>query len=168
MLRKIIFSGLFVIALFGISLQTAYAKKQTDWSKVVSATDNEIAVKTSNGKTVFGKLTSANDSEIVIQIASKQELTSQSMTIQKSEVKKVWFAKLRFGKNPALATGIGAAIGAGVGFGLGYGLLAATGGSDSGREILAGTAAIGAGVGAALGYLVGRQSHQKQIVIYEI
>jgi hypothetical protein len=166
-LKNIILGVLFIATIFG-NFQTAFAKSQNDWSRVVSSTNDDIAVKTSGGKTVFGKLTSANDSQIIVQTASKKELTNQSVTIQKNEVKKVWLAKLRFGKNPALATGIGAAVGGGIGAGLALGLLAATGGSDGTSEIIGAFTAVGAGAGAGLGFLVGRQSHKKQAVIYEI
>ena len=168
MLKKIILGVLFVATVFG-SFQVAFAKSPTDWKSVVSSTNNEIAVKTTSGKTIFGKLTSANDNHIIVQIADKKELTNQSTTFQRSEVKKVWFANLRFGKNPAIATAIGAGVGAGIGLGVGFGLLAATGGSDSTSQILAGFTAVGAGVGAGLGFLVGKVSgHQKKGLIYEM
>ena len=166
MLKQIISIGLFV-TLIGLSFQTAFAKPQPDWSKVASATSSEIAVKTSDGQTFFGKLTSATDTDIIIQLADKMELTNQSMTLKRTEVKKVWLAKLRFGKQRGLSTGIGAAVGAGLGLGLSFGLLAVYGADDAG-DVIAGITAIGAGAGAGLGYLIGRKSHQKKQVIYEL
>lgn len=170
MLKKIISATLLSVTLLGINFQTAFAKSKGDWSQVISSANNEIAVKTFNGETVFGKLNSANETEIIIQIADKKELTNQTRTFQKSEIKKVWLAELksRGGIGKAAATGIGAAAGAGVGAGAGIILLKSTGGSDSGDLIILGTTAIGAGAGAVLGFLAGKGGHKKKDLIYEI
>ena len=169
MLKKLSLIFIFFVTIFGTNFQIAFAQsQQNDWNKVINFANNEIAVKTSNGKTIFGKLTSATASEIIVQTASKKELTNQSLTIQKSEVKKIWAANLRYGKNPGVTTAIGAGIGAGIGIALGAVLLAATGGSDETNQVLATGAVIGAGAGAGLGFLAGGRGHQKKDVLYEI
>jgi hypothetical protein len=169
MLQKFISATLLVITLLGINFQTAFAKSKGNWSEVVASANNEIAVKTVGGDTVFGKLTSANDTEIVVQIADKNELTSQTRTFQKTEIKKVWLAELksRGGLGKGAATGIGAAAGAGVGAGIGVAII---GGKDQdGAEglIIFTTAAIGAGAGAVAGFLAGKGGHKKRDLIYE-
>ncbi len=170
MLKKFISVILLVVTLLGINFQTAFAKSKGDWSQVISSANNEIAVKTTNGETVFGKLNSANDTEIIIQIADKKELTNQTRTFQKSEIKKVWLAELksRGGLGKGAATGIGAAAGAGIGTGVGAILLNTTGGSDKYVEILAVFTVVGAGAGAVAGFFAGKGGHKKKDLIYEV
>ncbi len=169
MLQKFISAIILVVTLLGINFQTAFAKSKGDWSQVVASANNEIAVKTTNGETVFGKLTSANETEIIVQIADKKELTTQTRTFQKSEIKKVWIAELksRGGLGKGAATGIGAAAGAGVGAGVGAILLGSTGGSDYYGLIIFTTSVIGAGAGAVAGFFAGKGGHKKKELIYE-
>jgi hypothetical protein len=169
MLKNATATTLLLLLLFGISFQTAFARDNKDWNNIIARVNSEVAVKMTDGKFLFGKLNSANDSEITVQLADKKTLTTQTLTIPKSEVKKAWTAKLIFGKKlgTSAATAIGAGAGAGVGYGAGWGLLAATGGSDAGYEILAITTAVGAGLGAAIGYFAGRGGHKKLDVIYQ-
>ncbi len=167
MSKKISSTVLVLVMLSGINLQVMFAQTANDWSKVTSIVNKEIAVKPLNGKTIFGKLISANETEIVLQKADNKQLTSESMTISKNDIKKVWTAKFAFKKNMALTTSIGAGIGAAIGAGAGFGLLGATGGSDEGGQILAATTAIGAGLGAVTGFFIGKNGHRKLDLIYQ-
>jgi hypothetical protein len=169
MLKKLISATLLVVTLLGINFQTAFAKSKGDWSQVISSANNEIAVKTTSGETIFGKLTSANDTEIIAQIADKKELTNQTRTFQKSEIKKVWLAELksRGGLGKGAATGIGAAAGAGVGAGVGLILVGKDGDEYAGLIIFT-TSAIGAGAGAVAGFFAGKGEHKKKDLIYEV
>ena len=97
MLKKFISAILLVVTLLGINFQTAFAKSTGDWSRVTTLVNNEIAVKTVGGDTVFGKLTSANETEIFVQIADKKALTNQTTKFQRSEIKKLWLAELNLG-----------------------------------------------------------------------
>lgn len=163
-------TGLLVIFL-SLSLFAPFAYGQSsDWNAVIALKDKEIAVKTANGKTIFGNLTAVDADSVTVQVAAKKTLTGQSVTFQKSEVKKVWTAKLKLGKglSSGASTAIGAGAGAGAGLGIGMILLGATGGSDSGGAIVGGLIAIGAGAGAALGYFAGRGGHQKVGLVYQV
>jgi hypothetical protein len=173
MLKKIISATLLVVTLLGINFQTAFAKSKGDWSQVVSSANNEIAIKAVNGETVFGRLTSANDTEIIVQIADKKELTNQTRTFQKTEIKKVWRAELKLGggmsRGKAAAIGLGA--GAGVGAGIGVGILYGNGSNvndEYAPAVILFTAVIGAGAGAVAGLLAGRSGHKKKDLIYEL
>jgi hypothetical protein len=170
MLKKLISATLLVVTLLGINFQTAFAKSKGDWGSIATQVTGEVAVKTVNGETVFGKLTSANETEIVVQIADKKELTNQTRTFQKSEIKKVWRAELksRGGLGKGAATAIGAGAGAGVGAGIGAILLNSTGGSDAYFEILGVFTVVGAGAGAVAGFFAGKGGHKKRELIYEI
>jgi hypothetical protein len=172
MLKKIISATLLVVTLLGINFQTAFAKSKGDWSQVVLSANNEIAVKTINGETVFGKLTSANDTEIIVQIADKKELTNQTRTFQKSEIKKVWIAELksRGGLGKGAATAVGAAAGAGVGAGVGVVILSTNGNGlndEYAIPVILFTSVIGAGAGAVAGFFAGKGGHKKKELIYE-
>jgi hypothetical protein len=172
MLKKIISATLLVVTLLGINFQTAFAKSKGDWSSIATQVTGEVAVKTVNGETVFGKLTSANDTEIIVQIADKKQLTSQTRTFQKSEIKKVWIAELksRGGLGKGAATGIGAAAGAGVGAGVGVAVLSANGSGlndEYAIPVILFTSVIGAGAGAVAGLLAGKGGHKKKELIYE-
>jgi hypothetical protein len=172
MLKKIISSALLVVTLLGINFQVAFAKSKGDWSSVVSSANNEIAIKTIDGQTVFGKLISANDTEIVLQIADKKELTNQSTKFSRSEIKKVWRAELRLGGGlgRGTTTAIGLGAGAGVGAGIGVAITAPNGGVsyDLNPGIIVVTTLIGAGAGAVAGLLLGRGGHKKKELIYEM
>lgn len=168
MLKKIFLISLFLIISFAVDPSLIFAQTQNDWNKVVNLANSEIAVETIKRKTIFGKLTSANDNEIVVQIVDKTGLTGQTEIIKKSDVKKVWSAKLDFEKNRGKAAAIGAGIGAGVGVGLSLILLGATNGSDDTGGIIAVGAAVGGGAGALLGALARGTRHKKQGLIYKI
>ncbi len=173
MLQKFISAIILVVTLLGINFQTAFAKSKGNWSEVVASANNEIAVKTTNDETIFGKLTSANDTEIVVQMADKKELTTQTRTFQKSEIKKVWIAELksRGGLGKGAATGIGAAAGAGVGAGIGVVILSTNGNGlndEYAVPVILFTSAIGAGAGAVAGFFAGKGGHKKKELIYEL
>lgn len=167
MLRKFILIPFLITSILIVNSSFAFAQTQNDWSKVVNSVNSEIAVEANKRKTVFGKLTSANDDEIVIQIADKTGLTGQTETIKKSEIKKIWSAKLNFSKNRGKSAAIGAGAGAALGIGASLILLGATGGSDSTGEIITFGAVFGGGAGAAIGALVGSQRHKKNELLFK-
>ena len=167
-MKKNISAGLLILTLLSLNLQIAFAKTLGDWKDLSIHVNNEVAVQPVKGKTVFGKITSVSDSEIVLQVATKKELTNQTVTMKKDEVKKVWTANLRFKDKRAVSTGIGAAVGAGAGGGIAVGLLSATGGSDGYAEIIATFIVVGAGIGALAGFAAGRSGHEKLALVYEV
>lgn len=160
-------SGLLILSFLLLNFQIAFAQTN-DWESVKSIVNSEIAVKKNNGKTVFGRLTSANDDQIEVQIATKKDVSTNSTTITKSEIKKIWQAKLRFGKRNTLK---GALIGAGVGAAVGTGLYAGLPRNEhtDGLEVLAIPMAMGiaTGVGTLVGYF-SKKSHKKGKLIYRV
>jgi hypothetical protein len=171
MLNKIASFAL-IIGLITISFQTAFAKSSNDWNSVINLGNQEVAVQTDGGQTLFGKLSSANENEIVLQVVDKSGNSVQSQTILRSSVKKVWRAELRNGDRN---TGKGAAIGAGVGavtLGTIFVVLQTKEGDSAGGKT------IGAGIGALLGAMLGvgpgaivgflsKKGHKKKELIYE-
>jgi hypothetical protein len=169
MFRKINTFCLLFSIIFVFSNVAVFGQDTSDWNKVILQVNNEIAVKTTNNKTVYGKLNSANANEIVINLALKKSLSNQTVTIQKSDVKKVWTTKLnlRKGLSSSTTTAIGAGVGAGIGIGIGFGALASSGGSDESYAILALSTAVGAGAGALIGYFASKSGHKKLNLIYK-
>jgi hypothetical protein len=166
MLNKIASFAL-ILVLTTISVQTAFAKSSKDWNSVINLVNQEVAVKTDNGQTVFGRLSSANENEIILQVTDKSGYSGQSQTILRNETKKIWRADLRFGER---STGKGAAIGAGVGAGIGLIALISSAKSDM-PDGQAGVAVpvfaiLGAGIGAVAGFF-SKKGHKKRALVYE-
>jgi hypothetical protein len=166
MLNKIA-SFTLIFVLTTISFQAAFAKSSNDWNGIIPLVNQEIAVQTNNGQTVFGRLNSANENEIVLQIADKSGYSGQSQTISRNDIKKIWRAELRFGGR---STGKGAAIGAGIGAGIGLISLISNAKSDN-PDGQAGVAVpfyaiIGGGIGAVAGFF-GKKGHKKKALVYE-
>lgn len=166
MLKKA-FTILLSVSIVAIGVLPGLA--QTDsWNSVKAMTGQDVAVKKSNGETVFGRMSSADDSGIVIRIASKTAVSDTNSTIAKSEVRKIWMAKLKFsGRQTAKGALYGAAIGAGVGAIIYAGLPRNE--STDGLEVLAVPLAVGIGTG--VGLLAGffsKKGHKKGKLIYKL
>lgn len=166
MLIKII-SLVLMFTFFSLSSQTAFAQKDS-WDSVKSVVTQEVAIKKNAGDMFFGRLNSVNENELVIQIANKTNLTTTNLTINKTEVEKVWQATLRFNERN---TAKGALIGAGVGAAIGVAVtVSATKKSDSdGLEALSIPIIMlpAAGLGAIFGFF-SKKGHKRGKLIYSV
>ena len=162
-------SILMLLALLFQLAPTVAAKPKGDWSglkAVVTSSSNSVAVETKRGALYYGLLDSADDDAIRIQLADREELLPNKITIKRSEVTKVWRARLRFGEdNVKKAAWIGTGVGAGVAV-----AVTAVLASKTEPDVNAGGALIvlaGAGAGAVAGTLW-KKKHKKQELIYSI
>lgn len=162
-----IFAFLLTLSLLSATSLTVFAQDNS-WKSVEGLGSQTVAVQKTGGDIVFGQIVSATDSEIVIRIADKAALSTATTTIARGEIKKVWLAKLNFGKRN---TGKGALIGAGVGAGIGVAIFAGLPRNEStdGLEVLAVPLAlgIGTGVGLVAGFF-SRKGHQKGKLVYRV
>jgi hypothetical protein len=143
---------------------TVSAKPKGDWNAVKALANTSIAVRTTNGETHFGLLQSADDNAITVQIAGKDDFTSQEIVFRRDEIEKVWRAKLRFGeKNIAKGALIGA--GAGLGAALITASVLAKRNSDDPPVGLGAFPLYGAGSGTIVG-VFWRKKHKKQELVY--
>lgn len=154
-----------VFTLFILTVPVSFARQKGDWNTVKNSINQQIAVKTKDGKTTFGILRAADDSEIKFQAAGKKDISTQQTTVRRDELTGVWRATLRFGGRQI---GKGALIGAGIGAGIGVAIFAGTAKDDD--DGLAGaiiplTAIYGAGIGAVAG-IFSKKSHKKNELIY--
>ena len=142
------------------------AKPKADWNAVKALMNHSIAVRDKNGQTSFGLLQVADDDGIEVQIAGKEDFTSQQIRLRREEVQKVWRAKLRFGENNIAK---GAWIGAGLGFTSTVGTLSIVGRSENADRALVALwfPVLGAGIGAVAGAFW-RKKHKKQELIYSL
>jgi small nuclear ribonucleoprotein (snRNP)-like protein len=141
------------------------AQAQSDWSAVGNLVDQEIAVRTRGGKTLFGRLRAADDSGIQLQLADRRSLQSGQTAVGRGEIDRIWRANLRFGERQA---GRGALIGAGAGAAVGTGIFLGTRSQDD--DGLAGAvipmaAILGAGIGTVAG-IFAKKSHRKLNLVY--
>lgn len=154
-----------MLASFASTGFVTFAKQKGDWGAIKNSVNQEIAVKTANGKTSFGVLRSVDDNGIKIQFAEKKGLSSQETTIGRDEIKKIWQASLRYGERQI---GKGALIGAGIGAGFGF-IAGATAKEPDPLNyagvLLYGIA--GAGVGAVAG-IFSKKGHQKKYLLYAV
>ena len=161
-MRMITSSSLVLLLLLSIA-QVTSAKPQGDWVDLKNFVGQPIAIKTEDGVTTFGVLGFVDDSQIKIQLADKEHLTSQEMSLNRGEVTRVWHARFRFGETK---TKKGALIGLGVGFGVGYLAAYATAkqGPPHGFALFP---MAGVGVGALVGSSRSKD-HKKQKLIYSV
>ena len=75
----------------------AFGKGKQDWSDVKSLAGKEVAVKTKT-KMRYGVIKSVLADSLILQVAGKKNLTSNEITINRSEIKKVWRAGTAFRK----------------------------------------------------------------------
>lgn len=153
------------IALFGV--KNVFAKQTGDWNSLANYLNQQIAVKERGKSTVYGILRSVNDDGIEIQIAEKKDISAAATKISRSEIQKIWTAKLRYGGRQI---GKGGLIGAGAGAAVGTAVFLGTKSSDD--DGLAGAAiplgaVYGAGIGAVIG-IFSKKSHKRQKLIYSI
>lgn len=162
-----ILSLFLIFILFSLSSQTTFAQKNS-WDSIKGFVTQEIAIKKQNGDILFGRLDSVNDKEIVIQIANKNDLTTNNLTLNKTEVEKVWEATLRFKeRNTAKGTLIGAGVGAAIGVAI---TVSSTKKPDSdGLEALSIPIIMlpAAGLGAIIGFF-SKKGHKRGKLIYVV
>lgn len=159
----------FVLSLLFLTLNPlAILAQDKSWDAVTALKDAEVAVQMTQGKTVFGRFVSADANKLEIRIADQKDVAAATTSIPKSDIKKIWFAKLRFGKrNTAKGALIGTAAGAAVGAAIWAGLPRDE--STDGLEVLALPMALG--IGAAIGTVAGflsRSGHKKGKLIYKV
>lgn len=141
------------------------AKPKGDWDAVKTAANRALAVKTKSGKTHFGLVQSIDDAGLKMQLAGRDDMTSQTIDLRRDEVAKVWRAGLRFGEDNMKKAGW---IGAGVGTGVILVIVAANHDSDDAPAGAALFPLLGAGVGAIVGAFWWKKKHKKQELIYSI
>ena len=95
-----------------VSAFSLYGQSKSDWSAVKSLVNQEVAIKTKNGKINYGIIKTVQNEEITLRLAGKKRMSTDEKTFQKSEIKKIWRALLFVNERN---TGKGALIGAGVG-----------------------------------------------------
>jgi small nuclear ribonucleoprotein (snRNP)-like protein len=160
--RKMTAGCLILLLLISIAHVTS-AKPQSEWSNLKNFIAQQIAIKTKDGVTTFGVLNFVDDSKIELQLADDERVSAQERSFKRTEVKRVWRAKLRFGESN---TGKGALIGLGIGLGTGYLTAWVMAKRDSGPPHgFALFPMIGAGVGAIVGESKPKD-HKKQKLIY--
>jgi hypothetical protein len=142
------------------------AKPKGDWNAVKALTDHSVAVRTKTGKTHFGLIQSADDSSITMQIAGRDDFTSQEIKFTRDEVARLWRARLRFGEtNRTKAALIGA--GAGLGVAVAHAAILA---QQRDADAHAGGGLfmlIGAGAGIVVGSFW-KKKHKKQELVYSL
>lgn len=146
-----------------ISGNFAFAQSKSDWTAVESLVNQEVAIKTNGGKTVYGIIKSVDPNSLVLQTAGNKNLTQTEKTINRSEIKKIW-RSLLFVNDRNIGKGV--LIGTGVGLGLGLITFSAgEKGAQSGAIVplltLAGTA-----VGGVGGFFT-KKKHKKRDLIYQ-
>ena len=142
------------------------ATQKGDWTTVRSMVNRSVAVKTKSGETHFGLMRSADDSSLTLQIAGRDDFTSQEINLQRDEVIKVWQAKLRFNEANVAK---GAWIGAGIGLGVSIAVTVALAARHEADPNVGGAFGplIGAGAGAVLGKFW-KKKHKKQQLVYSV
>jgi len=142
------------------------AKPKGDWESVKALAHQTVAVKTrAGGVTHYGLVDAVDDTVITIQLAGRDDMTSQRVNVKRNDVEKVWRATLRFEDNVKKATLIGAGLGLGVSF-IVVGVLASQN-EPSPPHGAALFPLIGAGAGAIAGRFW-KKKHQKLDLVYSI
>jgi len=145
----------------------ATAKPKGDWAAVKAiraGQSTSIAVKTTRGATHYGLVDAVDDNAITIQIAGRDDMTSQKITIKREDVLRVWHARLRFDEdNVTKATWLGA----GAGLAVVGGVIAASHEAGDAPVGAAYIVLIGAGAGALLG-IFWKKKHRKLELVYSI
>lgn len=162
-LKMLAFSLMLALLLTSVPPISAQQNAQTsDWNSLKNYLNSEVAVKTTNKKTVYGVLRVASDDELKLLAVTKSY--QNEVLLRRDEVETVWLAKLKFGRNTIKGAGIGALAGAGSG--LAY-VLANRGNGDGQIGIAVPALAIyGAGIGGVIGFLV-RKKHKKGKMVYQ-
>jgi hypothetical protein len=161
-MKKLI-SILIALGLLVNSAPTVSAKQIGDWDNVKGLT-KQIAVKTKRGATHYGLVDTVDDDTITIQIAGRDEMTFQKITIKREDVARVWHARLRFDEdNVTKATWMGA----GAGLAVVGGVIAASNEAEDAPAGAVYIVMIGAGAGALLGKFW-KKKHKKLNLVYSI
>ena len=156
--------SILVALLLLIQITPIVSAKQTgDWQSVKSLT-KQIAVRTKRGETHYGLVDAVDDNGITVQIAGRDEMTSQKITLKREEVERVWHARLRFDEdNVKKATWIGA----GAGVAVVGGIVAANHDAEDAPAGAVFVVMIGAGAGAVLGKFW-KKKHKKLELVYSV
>lgn len=161
-MKKLI-SILIAVGLLVNIAPTVSAKQIGDWDNVKDLT-KQIAVKTKRGATHYGLVDAVDDNAITIQIAGRDEMTSQKINIKRKDVARVWHARLRFDEdNVTKATWMGA----GAGLAVVGGVIAASHEAEDAPAGAVYIVLIGAGAGALLGKFW-KKKHKKLNLVYSI
>ena len=113
-------------------------------------------------KKLYGVLREAGNEELKLLVVKKSY--QNEILLKRDEVRRIWVAKLKFGRNTIKGAGIGALTGAGSA--LAY-VLANRDTSDGQIGIAVPVFAIyGVGIGAVIGFFV-RKKHKKGKIIYQ-
>ena len=156
--------SILIALLLLIRITPIVAAKQTgDWQSVKSLT-KQIAVRTKRGATHFGLVDAVDDNGITIHIASRNDMTSQKITLQREEVEKVWHARLRFDEDNVKKAAL---IGAGAGVAVVGGIVAANHDAEDAPAGAVFVVMIGAGAGALLGRFW-KKNHKKLGLVYSV
>ena len=161
---KNLLAVLTICSIIFLSNYPAIGQTRDSWANVQNLANQEIAVKTRNGKMIYGILRSVEDDRIKLQIAEKRTVGSNETSLSRDEIKKIWHANLFINQRK---TARGALIGAVVGSAAMGGISVAQGDDDG----LAGAGfALGAIPGALVGGAIGfftRKKHSKGVLVFE-
>ena len=142
------------------------AKPKGNWNAVKELTKTSISVRTKIGGTYYGLVQSVDDNAITLQLAGKEDFMPQEVVFRRTDIEKVWAAKLRFAERNIAK---GALIGAGAGLGAAF-ITALVYAKTNPGDPPVGVGAFpfyGAGIGAIAG-MFWKKKHKKQELIYSI
>lgn len=151
-----------------VSSSLVSAQTKGNWAAVENLTGQEVTIKTNSGMK-YGVIKSVDANGLVLQTAGNKNLSQNEMTINQSDIKKLWRALL-FVNNRNI--GKGALIGAGVGA-LVVGVPSVAAGRDEndiGANLAAAGFFLGALGGAAVGGIAGffvKTKHKKRDLVYK-
>lgn len=157
-------SVLTICSIIFISGNFASAQTRGSWSDLQNLVNQDIALKTQAGKTIYGVLKSADDAGIKLQPAGKKSVENSETFVPRGEIRKIWRANLFVNKRN---TGKGALIGAAIGS-LGMGGIAIA--QDSSDPLSAAGFVLGAIPGALVGGAIGfftKKKHSRGALIFE-
>jgi hypothetical protein len=161
---KNLLSVLIICSIILISNNFVAAQTRGSWASVQNLVNQEIAVKTRTGKTIYGVLKSADDGGLRLQIAEKKSVSRNETSLLRGEIEKIWRANLFINERK---TAKGALIGAVAGSAIMGGGAVAQGDDDG----LAGVGFVlgiipGALVGGTIGFF-SKKKHEKGALVFE-
>lgn len=164
------YSVLLIVSLFLISTNFASAQTSNNWTAVENVVNQEVAVKTNNGR-IYGILKSVSAENLILQIAGDKTLSQEERTVSRNDIRQIHRALLFVNdRNTGKGAVIGTGLGAGIGAGLGAAALGSTGGSDETGLIIGTSILLGAASGAVIGAVSGffwKTKHKKRDLIYK-
>ncbi len=164
-LKMLSFSLMLSLLLSTVPPTSAQQNSQiNDWNSLKNYSNREVAVKTTNQKTVYGVLREAGNEEFKLLVVNKSY--QNEVLLKRNEVEMVWLAKLKFGRNTIKGIGIGAGIGAGTGLGIALSTLNRKDNDGLAGALIPILAIYGVGIGGAVGFFI-RKKHKKEQLIYQ-